>query len=203
MYQLPPIPPRKKPRPAYKKPEAVKLLERMADAAVREKYKNVEAKYLSPRKYEDRSSNGLTRCCIDFIRLSGYQAERINCIGKRIDNTKVVTDVLDRKRVIGSTKWLPTSGQKGTADVSAVIRGMAVKIEIKAGNDRQRPDQVEYQKQIEQAGGIYLIVRSFAELYDWYNEFTAVRTAPQNNSEHIDNQDMKNQSVPYMYKNGL
>lgn len=197
MYQLPPIPPRRKPRPAYKKPEAVKLLERMADAAVQERYKNVEAKYLSPRKYEDRSANGLTKCVIDFIRLSGYQAERINCTGRYVDNTKVVTDVLDRKRVIGSTKWLPTSGQKGTADVSAVIRGMAVKIEIKAKSDRQRPNQVEYQKQIEQAGGIYLIVRSFAQFYDWYNEFIAVRTAPQNNCEHIDNQDMKIRSAQY------
>jgi hypothetical protein len=135
----------------------------------RQRYPNMPEYARTCKKYEDRTANGLTRCVIDFIRLSGYQAERINCTGRYIDNTEVFTDVVGRTRSIGSTKWLPTSGQRGTADISAVIRGRAVKIEIKI-KDRQSEDQMRYQEAIERAGGIYLIVRSFEEFYNWYNE---------------------------------
>ena len=122
------------------------------------------------KKYEDRTANGLTKCVIDFIRLSGYQAERINCTGRYIDNTHVFTDVVGRTRSIGSGQWLPSSGTKGTSDISAVIRGRAVKIEIKI-KDRQSEDQKKYQAEIERAGGVYLIVRSFSEFMEWFNTF--------------------------------
>jgi hypothetical protein len=123
----------------------------------------------SIRNYSDKTANGLTKCGIDWLRFSGWQAERINCTGKMVDNTKIITDVLGDRRSIGSVKWLPTSGQKGTADISAVIRGRAVKIEVKM-KDRQSPDQIEYQRQIEQSGGLYWLVRSFDEFLNFYNE---------------------------------
>ena len=131
-----------------------------------------------------------------------YMAERINCTGRYMDRSQTFEDVTGKVRTIGTGQWIPTSGMKGTADISAVIQGRAVKIEIKI-RDAQSEDQKRYQEATERAGGIYLIVRSFAEFYDWYNEFIAVRTAPQNNCEHTDNQYMKNQSVPYVYKNEL
>jgi len=170
MYQLPPLPLKKKARPAYRKPSEVKALEAMAFKDACQKHPSIDPKYIAPRKYEDRTANGLTKCVIDFIRLSGYQAERINCTGRYIDNTEVVENVLGDKRRIGSAKWLPTSGQRGTADISAVIRGRAVKIEIKAGRDKQRPDQLAYQHEVERAGGVYLLIHSLTEFVQWYNE---------------------------------
>jgi hypothetical protein len=122
-------------------------------------------------RYSDKTANGLTKCVIDYIRLTGGLAERINSTGRYIDNSRVFEDVLGRKRSIGTGQWLPTSGMKGTADISAVIQGRAVKIEIKM-KDRQSEDQKKYQKAVEQAGGIYLIFRSFQEFYDWYQSFT-------------------------------
>jgi len=121
--------------------------------------------------YSDKTANGLTKCIIDFIRITGGQAERINCTGRYIDKSQTFIDVLGRTRTIGTGQWLPSTGQKGTADISAVIRGRAVKIEIKVGKDRQSADQKKYQQAIEQAGGIYLIVRSFEEFYFWHQEF--------------------------------
>lgn len=171
MYQLPPLPVKKKPRPAYKKPDAVKELEALADADARRRHPSVDPKYLAPRKYNDRTANGLTRCVIDFINLSGFLAERINCTGRYQDNSQTFEDVTGRVRTIGSGQWLPTSGIKGTADISAVIRGRSVKIEIKI-HDRQSEDQKRYQAKIEAAGGVYLIVRSLTEFMDWYNAFT-------------------------------
>lgn len=122
-------------------------------------------------RYSDKTANGLTKCVIDYIRLTGGLAERINSTGRYIDNSQVFEDVLGRKRSIGTGQWLPTSGMKGTADVSATIRGRSVKIEIKM-KDRQSEDQKKYQQAVEQAGGIYLIIRSFQEFYDWYQSFT-------------------------------
>jgi hypothetical protein len=123
----------------------------------------------STRNYSDKSANGLTRCIIDFLRFNGYQAERINCTGRAIDQTRVVTDILGDMKRIGSVKWLPTSGQKGTADISATIRGQSVKIEVKM-KDRQSPDQKVYQAEVERAGGIYAICHNFQEFIDLYNK---------------------------------
>lgn len=123
----------------------------------------------STRSYTDRTANGLTKCIIDFLNFSGHQAERVNSTGRPIDNTKVVTDVLGSRRRIGSMKWIPGTGQKGTADISATIWGRAVKIEVKM-KDRQSEAQRNYQEQIERAGGLYWLVRSFEEFLILYND---------------------------------
>jgi hypothetical protein len=66
-------------------------------------------------------------------------------------------------------KWIPGSGTKGTADISATIWGKSVKIEAKM-KDRQSEDQKKYQAQIERAGGLYWLVRSFKEFLTLYNQ---------------------------------
>ena len=88
-----------------------------------------------------------------------------------MDRSQTFEDVTGKVRTIGTGQWIPTSGMKGTADISATINGRSVKIEIKM-KDKQSEVQREYQRRIEAAGGIYLIVRSFAEFMDWYNQFT-------------------------------
>lgn len=169
-WQLPPLPAKKcKARPAYRKSDAVKALEEMYIEDHRSRYPSMPEYARTCKRYEDRTANGLTKCVIDFIRLNGYQAERINCTGRYVDNTQVVENVLGDKRRIGSAKWLPTSGQRGTADISAVIRGRAVKIEVKI-KDRQSDDQKRYQADVEKAGGVYLLVRSFEEFKQWFDE---------------------------------
>lgn len=149
--------------------EGLKELRELALQASRWKHPSLPESAMYVKPYTDKTANTLTRCIIDYVRFNGYQAERINCTGKMVDNTKVITDVLGDRRTIGSVKWLPTSGQRGTADVSAVIRSRAVKIEVKM-KDKQSPDQLEYQKQVEQAGGLYWICRSFDEFLSFYNE---------------------------------
>lgn len=150
-----------------KKSKYLPLLREIALQDSINKHPSLPAYARSIRTYNDRTANGLTRCIIDFLRFSGWQAERINCTGRPLDNTKVVTDVLGDSRRIGSVTWLPTSGQKGTSDISAVIRGRAVKIEVKI-RDRQSEDQKSYQLVIEKAGGLYWLVRSFDEFMEFY-----------------------------------
>ncbi len=120
--------------------------------------------------YTDRTANGLTKCIIDFLRLKGHQAERVVVMGRYLDNSKIVTDVTGRLHRIGTGKWIPGSMQRGSADISAVINGRAVKIEVKIGRDRQSEAQKAYQQQVEAAGGIYFVATTFDQFFKWYNE---------------------------------
>ena len=157
--------PRKKP---YKKPEAVRLLEELADIEQQRKHPNTPAKYLAKSKYRDDTANGLTRCIVDYIRLNGGQAERINTVGIPKDTRQQVTDILGRTRTIGSIEWRTGGGTRGSADISATIRGRSVKIEVKIGRDRQSDEQRNYQAAIEAAGGLYFIAKDFTAFVAWY-----------------------------------
>ena len=122
-------------------------------------------------KYTDKTANGLTKCVKEFLELSGYQAERINTMGRPIDNRKQVTDVIGRTKTIGSMTWGKSTATKGSADISATILGRSVKIEVKIGRDRQSEHQKVYQEAIEKSGGQYWIVKNFADFYEKYQNF--------------------------------
>lgn len=154
----------------YRKSPAVKELERLASEAARRKFPEIPPEWLAPRKYRDDSANGLTRCIIHFLRFKGQQAERINNTGRLIDNQRTFTDVVGKNRIIGEKKWIKGTGTKGTADISAIIAGKSVKIEVKIGSDRQSTAQKEYQQQVEQAGGVYIVARTFEDFYNWFTE---------------------------------
>ena len=152
----------------YKKPQAVKSLEDHIFEAYKKKYAGMPEKYLVKTKYRDDTANGLTKCVIDFLKLKGHQAERISTTGRPIDNRKAYTDVIGRTRIAGSIEWIPGTSTRGSADVSATIKGKSVKIEVKIGRDRQSEAQKQYQRDVEAAGGIYFIVKDFSEFIIWY-----------------------------------
>ena len=142
--------PRKKP---YNKPEAVKRLEQVTG-----------------NKHRDDTANGLTRCIVDYLHYKGWQAERINTTGIPIDTRQQVTDILGRSRTIGSVEWRPSGSTVGSADISATIEGRSVKIEVKIGRDKMSEAQRRYQRDIEQAGGLYYIARNFTDFWKWYQQ---------------------------------
>jgi hypothetical protein len=152
-----------------KKSPALIALERMANQAARRDHPNVDPKYLAPRLFQDNDTGRLTTAVIEFLRLSGHQCERIHTTGRVIDKTKTFRDVTGRTRKIGSMTWIPTTGTRGSADISATIYGLSVKIEIKQGRDSQSEVQKEYQRAVETAGGYYVVVWSFQDFFDWYN----------------------------------
>jgi len=134
----------------------------------RQKYPSLPEAARSFPRWTDRSANGLTRMIMDFLRLKGHQAERISNTGRPIDNTK-----WSNGRIIGSIEWIRGTGTRGTADISATINGRSVKIEVKIGRDRQSIYQKRYQEQVEAAGGLYVIAKSFNQFYELYNELSA------------------------------
>jgi hypothetical protein len=148
--------------------------QRLTDALLAEskrKYPNLPDHVRTIKPYSDNSANALTKCVIRWIELHGGQAERINTMGRMVDKRKIVTDVIGRKGMIGSMTYIPTTGTRGSADVSAVISGRSVKLEIKYGKDRQSEAQKKYQKSVENAKGIYIIVRTFDDFLEWWDNF--------------------------------
>lgn len=145
-------------------------LKELTALAYKENYKDKPlypeyARYVKP--YKDKTANDLTRCIVDFLKFSGWQAERISVTGRYVDNSKIVSDVIGRQRKIGSGKWIKPSMTKGSADISSTIKGMSVKWEVKK-KDKQSEHQKKYQEDIERAGGKYFIVRSWDEFYKLY-----------------------------------
>lgn len=149
--------------------EGLSTLRELALSHSRTRYPSLPESARCTRSYTDKTANGLQKAITDFLVFSGHQCERIAVTGRYIDNSKVITDVLGSKRRIGSGKWIRSSMQKGSSDLSAVIFGLAVKIEVKM-KDSQSPDQKAYQQQVERAGGKYWICRSFEEFLSFYNE---------------------------------
>jgi len=146
----------------------MKELTQLALKAKRAKYPSLPEYALTVPRYTDKTANGMTKAIIDYLKFEGWQAERISVTGRYIDQSRTYVDILGHHKKIGSGKWIPTSGQKGTADISATIKGRSVKIEIKIGKDKQSNDQLTYQKQVEDAGGVYFIARDWKGFIDWY-----------------------------------
>lgn len=126
---------------------------------------------IPPPKLKETGANDLTRLVIDFLMYNNCQAERISSQGQYRDNRVTFVDVIGRQRTIGSGVWTPGTSTKGTADISATIKGRSIKIEIKWGADKQSNAQKEYQLSIEKSLGIYIIVKTFDDFILWFDNF--------------------------------
>lgn len=128
---------------------------------------------MPPANTKEAGANDLTRLVIDFIIFNDGQAERISSMGRYIDGTKQVTDCIGRKRTIGTGKYVKSTTTNGTADISATIKGRSVKIEIKWKKDTQSDNQKKYEESVNKAGGIYIIIKTFDDFVDWFDDFNS------------------------------
>jgi Holliday junction resolvase len=55
-------------------------------------------------------------------------------------------------------------GASGSPDIVAVIHGRYVGIEVKAAKGKQSENQMQFQRELEAAGGIYLLVKSIEDI---------------------------------------
>lgn len=152
--------------------KAIEQIRQLAIIKMRRKHINYpESLTLPIKSYSDKTANGLTRCIIDFLKLSGWQAERVNTMGRPIDHRQIVTNVISQQHQIGSIEWIRSGVTPGSADISATIKGRSVKIEVKCmatGDNYQSAGQKLYQQHIEAAGGLYYIAKDFQSFYEWY-----------------------------------
>lgn len=150
--------PKSEPRARYVKPAALLAFEKEYNEAHALKHPNIPRECRARYKFTDKTANGLTAAIIAHLKYKGHFAARVNTTG-----------IFDQQRGL----WRSTGAQRGMADISAVICGRSVQLEIKAGNDRPRADQIKVQADVRAAGGVYEFVHSFTEYISIYNQLTA------------------------------
>jgi hypothetical protein len=106
--------------------------------------------------FDDKTANGLTKLIIAWLSVQGYFGARVN-----------TGAVFDRRKGIYRKGSGATAGM---ADVSAVINGRSVSIEVKIGKDKIRESQLRVKAAIEAAGGVYIIVRGFDDFLEQIKE---------------------------------
>lgn len=154
MYQLPEIKPRKKPRPAYKKPEAVRELEALAYAADRRAHPNIKPEYLAARKFRDDTAGSLTACVVTFAKLKG-------CFATRLNNTGIFRN----------GKYTRSTSRRGLPDVLITgPSGLSIFVEVKIGRDRMSQYQERVKVDQQHAGGLYYVARNFTDFKNWFDE---------------------------------
>jgi uncharacterized membrane protein YheB (UPF0754 family) len=136
----------------YKKPEAVRELERMADAEARRLHPTCPA--LAPRKFRDDCANSLTACIVKYITLKGGFASRISNQG-----------TFNRKL----NKYILSTSRKGLADVMGTYKKISLHVEVKIRRDRQSESQKKIESEVIRAGGRYYLARNFTDFKQWFD----------------------------------
>lgn len=120
--------------------------------------------YAVPRyTFTDKTANGLTKAIKTFCDIKGIFCQRTGNEGRYRPGQSVV-DAIGRTRIMKGT-WLPGLNN-GQADVTLLLDGRYVAVEIKIGKDRQSQDQKDFEKSIKSSGGHYWIVRTWQEFYE-------------------------------------
>jgi hypothetical protein len=111
------------------------------------------------------SAPGVEKNICEYIKLKGFQAEKRAVMGRTVKDPDVKTAI---GTLVGKSTYIPSTGTKGSADISAVVYGIAISIEVKVGRDRQSEHQKKYEDAINKAGGFYFIVH---DEDDFINKF--------------------------------
>lgn len=118
------------------------------------RWTTAQLKAAKAKKPKGESAGRLTQNVLRAINMQP------RCVAWRINNVGV-WDAAKGVYRAGNT-------QKGIADISAILRGRPVWIEVKAGRDRLSMEQQIFGQEVERAGGVYLVVRSTDEFLEWF-----------------------------------
>ncbi len=109
-----------------------------------------------------RPKETANRITANIIRVINLQPK---CIAYRINNVGVwdAAKGIHRK---GNT-------EKGIPDISAIVRGRALWVEVKAGRDKMSEDQLMRKMEIERSGGLFFEARSTDEFLVFFRALLA------------------------------
>jgi len=105
---------------------------------------------------------------ITYIKLLGHHAEKHSVTGREVTGKDIRTALGTIK---GKKTYIPSQSQKGSADVTATIFGLSLKIEVKKGKDRMSDEQKKYRDQIIKAGGFYFVAHDENDFLIKFDEF--------------------------------
>lgn len=114
---------------------------------------------------DTRKANGLTRFVIQYLTWKGHRATRISSSGRIVDRPEKQASGIS----LMTKKYIPGQTRKGTADISATIKGRSVMFEIKVGKDNPSEYQIREQQIEEAAGGKYFFTHTAEEFFEQYD----------------------------------
>jgi hypothetical protein len=123
--------------------------------------------YTPPVMPKIKTANGLTRYIVNIL----FWLPHTN--GTRVASTGRLIDAQEKQQsgtILTVKKFIPGTTRKGTADVTATIKGRSVKWEVKIGKDRPSEFQLREQEMEQQAGGYYFFVHTPEEFWQQYDE---------------------------------
>lgn len=130
-----------------KLPTNIKELKAFALEYNKERYINIPAHAIPATPLSDSNTNSLTKSIIyDMVKVRGGCAYRINNAG--------IYDAKKKAYRAGVTR-------KGIPDIIGIINGRFYGIEVKFGRDKQSAEQRIIQMEIEDAGGVYFIAKTY------------------------------------------
>lgn len=113
--------------------------------------------------FSDGSANKLTKAVLAYFEWKGIKAWRQSSEGRYLPEQKA-TNVIGQTITTRKGRFIPRNGGAvGIGDVCALIPPNArmLSIEIKYGKDRQSDVQKKFQTELEAAGGLYMIVKTW------------------------------------------
>jgi hypothetical protein len=117
-----------------------------------------------------KTANGLTKLICNYLLWCSHHATRIASSGRMIDSIQKQpsgTLLTVKKYIYGTTR-------KGTSDIKAIIKGRAVDIEIKIGNDKPSDFQLREQQLVRKAGGYYEFISTPEEFFLLYDRILSL-----------------------------
>lgn len=137
-------------------PKNLKELSKLANELKAEKHPDVPSFALVKKAFKDATANELTKTIIfDMYWVREGLAYRINNGA-----------IYDTKRQV----YRKGVQRKGIPDIIGIIDGRFIGIEVKIGRDRQSADQKEVEREINEAGGVYFIAKSYDDYLKKINE---------------------------------
>lgn len=138
-------------------PKNLKELGKLADELNAEKHPLLPPHALVKKRFKDTTANELTKTIIwDMYHVRQGVAYRIN--------NGAVYDV--KKKV-----YRKGVQRKGVPDIIGIIDGRFFGIEVKIGADRQSADQKEIEREINDAGGVYFVAKSYDDYLNKIAEY--------------------------------
>jgi hypothetical protein len=122
-----------------------------------------DPKLLAKGKKPQSPSNKLTSDIIEYIRLLGGYARRVNVQGT-YDAAK------GAYRKSGMKKGFEDIDVIMPININGIKVGLKCAIEVKIGRDKQSPEQIARQQEINSCGGIYLVAK---DMTSFNKDFTA------------------------------
>lgn len=154
--------------PAKKQITALAVLS-MMDKIHRElKSPSMNPNYITATKFKETKANDIEKAIEKFASIIGFLAERTKTQGRLMSAT--YKDTAMGRLQTSKEKFVTSTSRKGSSDMKLLIKGEPIYCEIKFGKDKQRPDQIKYQQDVERNGGVYIIVKTFEEFIIWYTK---------------------------------